>query len=237
MDFIDISWLSSLAIIVAIDLVLAGDNAVVIAMAARDLPAHLQRKAIFWGAFLAITIRASLTLVIVWLLNIPWLKGIGALILLWISYKIMDISSDGEKSADMKGKKGFLSAMSTIAIADVAMGFDNMLAVAGASDGDYVLVVLGLLISIPLIVWGSVIILGWLKKWPALSYAGGGLLAFVAAQMLVSEPKIDSLLESNNIHYALIWTFLVAVPTVIMLCGWRRNLAQKRRASSEAKPI
>jgi len=131
-------FFSALLAIVVIDLVLAGDNAIVIAMAARNLPAHLQKKAIIWGAVGAIAVRSAMTLIVVYLLKVPGLMLIGGLLLVWIAYKLL-IPSHDEDSGGKHASTTFWGAMQTIVIADAVMGLDNVLAVAGASHGSYVL--------------------------------------------------------------------------------------------------
>ena len=148
MELFSPEFFSALLAIIVIDLVLAGDNAIVIAMAARNLPAHLQKKAIIWGAVGAIAVRGAMTLLVVYLLNIPGLMLIGGLLLVWIAFRLLNPAEDGEEHG--YAKTTFWGAMKTIVIADAVMGLDNVLAVAGASHGSYVLVVLGLLIREPL---------------------------------------------------------------------------------------
>ena len=182
-------FFSALLAIVVIDLVLAGDNAIVIAMAARNLPAHLQKKAIVWGAVGAIAVRSAMTLVVVYLLKIPGLMLIGGLLLVWIAYKLLNPAQDGDGEHD-HASTSFWGAMKTIVIADAVMGLDNVLAVAGASHGSYVLVVLGLLISIPVVIWGSTQILKLVERFPSITYLGAGVLAWTAAKMMTSEPLV-----------------------------------------------
>jgi len=183
-------FFSALLAIVVIDLVLAGDNAIVIAMAAKNLPAHLQKKAIIWGAVGAIVVRSAMTLVVVYLLNIPGLMLIGGLLLVWIAYKLLIPGSDGDGEHN-HASASFWGAMKTIVIADAVMGLDNVLAVAGASNGSYLLVVLGLLISIPVVVWGSTQILKLVERYPSITYLGAGVLAWTAAKMMTSEPIVQ----------------------------------------------
>ena len=165
-----VEWLTALAVIIFIDLILAGDNAVVIALAARNLPSHLQKKAVFWGTFGAIAARIILVFGVLWLLKIPGIAAVGALFLFGIAYRLMtDRSNHSGKSAD-----SFAAAIGTIVVADTVMSLDNILAIAGAARGDYWLVAIGLLISIPIMVWGSVTILRWLERYPRLVWGGGG---------------------------------------------------------------
>lgn len=197
MELFTPDFFSALLAIVVIDLVLAGDNAIVIAMAAKNLPAHLQKKAIIWGAVGAIAVRSAMTLVVVYLLNIPGLMLIGGLLLVWIAYKLLIPGSDGEGDHN-HASTSFWGAMKTIVIADAVMGLDNVLAVAGASNGSYVLVVLGLLISIPVVVWGSTQILKLVERYPSITYLGAGVLAWTAAKMMTSEPIVQELQAFKN---------------------------------------
>ena len=205
-------FFSALLAIVVIDLVLAGDNAIVIAMAARNLPAHLQKKAIIWGAVGAIAVRSAMTLVVVYLLKVPGLMLIGGLLLVWIAYKLLTPSHD-EGSDGKHASTTFWGAMQTIVIADAVMGLDNVLAVAGASHGSYVLVVLGLLISIPVVIWGSTQILKLVERFPSITFLGAGVLAWTAGKMITSEPIVQGWLESRSpaLEYVIQGTVIVGV--------------------------
>src|SRR5690606_2801611 len=167
MELLSTEFFAALAAIILIDLVLAGDNAIVIALAARNLPAHLQKRAIIWGTVGAIAVRAAMTVVVVALLKIPGLLLAGGALLLWIAYRLL---APEEKGGEAHGKPAttFWSAMRTIVIADAVMGLDNVLAVAGAAHGSFLLVVLGLLISIPIVVWGSTLILRCVERFPVI---------------------------------------------------------------------
>lgn len=197
MELFSPEFFSALLAIVVIDLVLAGDNAIVIAMAARNLPAHLQKKAIVWGAVGAIAVRSAMTLVVVYLLKIPGLMLIGGLLLVWIAYKLLTPAKD-EDGGHNNASTSFWGAMKTIVIADAVMGLDNVLAVAGASHGSYVLVVLGLLISIPIVIWGSTQILKLVERYPSITYIGAGVLAWTAAKMMMSEPMVKEMQLFQN---------------------------------------
>jgi YjbE family integral membrane protein len=189
-------FFSALLAIIVIDLVLAGDNAIVIAMAARNLPAHLQKKAIIWGAVGAIAVRSAMTLVVVYLLKIPGLMLIGGLLLVWIAYRLLNPEQENDEHGN--ASTTFWGAMKTIVIADAIMGLDNVLAVAGASHGSYVLVVLGLLISIPVVIWGSTQILKLVERYPSVTYLGATVLAWTAAKMMISEPISQEWLASQS---------------------------------------
>jgi YjbE family integral membrane protein len=189
-------FLSALAAIIVIDLVLAGDNAIVIALAARGLPKALQRRAIIWGTVGAVVVRTSLTVGVLWLLQVPGLMAAGGALLCWIAYRLLT-GDDGGRERDLAPAAGFWAAMRTIVIADAVMGLDNVLAVAGAAHGSVLLVVLGLVISVPIVVWGSTLILHWIERFPALLYVGGAVLAWTAAKMIADEPFFQDVLVAR----------------------------------------
>src|SRR6185436_19882237 len=178
---------SALGAIIVIDLVLAGDNAIVIALAARNLPKALQRRAILWGTVGAVVVRSSLTVAVLWLLEIPGLMLAGGILLAWIGYKLL-AGSESSREHDVAPARSFWAAMRTIVVADAVMGLDNVLAVAGAAHGSALLVMVGLAISVPIVVWGSTLILHWIERFPSLLYLGGAVLAWTAAKMIADEP-------------------------------------------------
>ncbi len=182
-------WWSALLAIILIDLVLAGDNAIVIALAARNLPSHLQKKAIVWGTVGAIVVRSAMTVGVVWLLKIPGLMLVGGLGLLWIAYKLL--ADQGDKEHDGPVASTFWGAMKTIVVADALMGIDNVLGVAGAAHGSFDLVVIGLLVSIPIVVFGSTMVLKLVERFPIIINLGAAVLAFTAAKMVISEQLLD----------------------------------------------
>jgi YjbE family integral membrane protein len=226
MELFSSAWLSALLAIVLIDLVLAGDNAIVIALAARNLPAHLQKRAIVWGTLGAIVVRTLMTLGVVWLLKVPGLMGIGGAALLWIAYKLLVPA--GSDDALHPHATTFWGAMKTIVVADALMGIDNVLGVAGAAHGAFDLVVIGLLISVPIVVWGSTLVLKLVERFPAITYAGAAVLAYTAAHMIVSEPLLDDFFDPNVV--ARVATYLVLIAGVLAF-GWR---ASHRSASTKA---
>ncbi len=179
--------------IIVIDIVMSGDNAVVIAMAARNLPKELQSKAIFWGTFGAIVLRLLFAAIVVVLLDIPYLTLIGGLMLLWISIKLLL----PENEQHQEGGKTVWSAVRTIILADAVMSLDNVLALAGASDGHFGAIVLGVIVSIPIIVFGSRLILNAMNKYPIIVYIGAGILAWTAGEMIVSEEKLAAFIPAN----------------------------------------
>jgi YjbE family integral membrane protein len=232
MEFLSPEWLSALAAIILIDLVLAGDNAIVIALAARNLPPHLQRKAIVWGTFGAIAVRTVMTLGVVWLLKVPGLMLVGGLGLVWIAYKLLvPQSGDGEHGPVAST---FWGAMKTIVVADALMGVDNVLGVAGAAHGAFDLVVIGLLISVPIVVWGSSIVLKLVDRFPVITYLGAGVLAFTAAKMVVAEPLLDAFYDPNT---AARWITYTVLTGGVLLAGYaaaRRTATTRTATSSNA---
>ena len=195
MEILSAEFFSALMAIIVIDLMLAGDNAIVIALAARNVPKHLQRRAIAWGTIGAIAVRTSMTIIVVWLLKIPGLLLVGGLLLVWIAYKLV-APNDGGGEHGITPSASFWGAMKTIVIADAIMGLDNVLAVAGAAKGSFLLVTLGLLISIPIVVWGSTLILKWVERFPSIIYIGAAVLAWTAAAMVTGEPLVKDFLSS-----------------------------------------
>ncbi len=185
MDFLTSDFFSGLISIILIDLVLGGDNAILIALATRKLPKHQRTKAIAWGVVGAIVVRILMTIIAVWLLQIPLLKFVGGVLLIWIAFKLLYDKSEHEEKVDSKDNLG--AAIRTIIMADLLMGIDNVLAVAGAADGHVGLVVLGLLISIPIIVFGSTIILKFIDRYPIIIYIGAAVIAVVAGKMIVTD--------------------------------------------------
>jgi YjbE family integral membrane protein len=232
MELFSTPWWSALLAIILIDLVLAGDNAIVIALAARNLPPHLQKKAIAWGTVGAIAVRSVMTVGVVWLLKIPGLMLVGGLGLLWIAYKLL--ADQGGKEHDGPVASTFWGAMKTIVIADALMGVDNVLGVAGAAQGSFDLVVIGLLISIPIVVFGSTMVLKLVERFPIIINIGAAVLAFTAAKMIVSEPLLDPVYggpgaptASATMSTAAQWmTYAVAVAGVLAAGWWTTRRAK-----------
>ena len=225
MEMFSMPWWSALAAIILIDLVLAGDNAIVIALAARNLPSHLQRKAIVWGTVGAIVVRSAMTLGVVWLLKIPGLMLVGGLGLLWIAYKLLtDTDGDGHEES---GATTFWGAMKTIVIADALMGIDNVLGVAGASQGAFDLVVLGLLISIPIVIFGSTLVLKLVERFPVIIQLGAAVLAYTAAHMVIGEPLLDSYLDGEEMSQQIVRGAIYGV-SIVGVLGLGRITAMRR---------
>jgi len=224
MEFMSAPWWSALLAIILIDLVLAGDNAIVIALAARRLPQHLQKKAIAWGTVGAIVVRSAMTVGVVWLLKVPGLMLVGGLGLLWIAYKLLADQGhdDGEEHAT--GASTFWGAMRTIVIADALMGIDNVLGVAGAAHGSFDLVVIGLLISVPIVVFGSTMVLKLVQKYPWIIQIGAAVLAFTAAKMIVNEGLLAPYFKGEGTQQQVAyWGVCVLAIIGVLGAGWLKS--------------
>jgi YjbE family integral membrane protein len=184
MELFTIQALGAFIAIILIDIVLAGDNALVIGMAANKLPDHLRKKAIFWGTFGAIAIRFISVAALTYLLLIPGLRAIGAAALIWIGWKLV-FNNDEH---NIEAKDTFWGAISTIVVADAVMGIDNALGIAAAANGSFVLVIAGLLISVPIILFGATMVSKILQRWPDTVFVGSFVLFAVAFLMLMKEP-------------------------------------------------
>ncbi|MCM3675112.1 MULTISPECIES: TerC family protein [Peribacillus] len=230
MDFLTGEFISGLLAIIMIDLVLAGDNAILIGLAARKLPKEQQKKVIIWGAVGAIVIRIIATLLVVWLLEVPGLHLIGGLLLVWIAYKLLI----EEEEHDLKPADSMWAAIKTIIIADALMGLDNVLAVAGASHGNFTLVVIGLLVSIPVVMYGSTLILKLIERFPVIIIIGAGILGWTAAKMIVAEPFMHDYFANPFIKYG----FEAIVVIGILVAGTsRQKNIEKEKANREKMQI
>jgi YjbE family integral membrane protein len=190
-------WIGLLKII-GVNIILSGDNAVVIALAARSLPAKQQKQAIFWGAGAAIVLRIVLTMFAVALLALPWLKLVGSLLLFWIGIKLL-IPED--EDPDIKASEHLISAIKTILIADLVMSLDNVIAVAAAAGGSMTLLVLGLAISIPLVIFGATMLIKLMERYPVIITIGAGLIGWVAGEMLATDLALQSWLTGLGAAY------------------------------------
>ena len=215
MEFLSAPWWSALLAIILIDLVLAGDNAIVIALAARNLPPHLQRRAVLWGTVGAIAVRSVMTVGVVWLLKVPGLMLLGGLGLLWIAYRLL--AEDGGKDEHGPVATTFWGAMKTIVIADALMGVDNVLGVAGAANGSMDLVVIGLLVSVPIVVFGSKVVLKLVERFPVIIQLGAAVLAFTAGKMIVGEPLLDAVFDPNAVAR---WSTYAVCIAGVLAAGW-----------------
>lgn len=189
MEILSFSFLWSLLVIILIDVVLGGENALVIAMASKKLPENMRKQALVYGTLGAVLVRFLCVAALTYLLLIPGLRLVGGLMLIYIAWKL----SAGDKDHnDVKAVDTFWGAMLTIVLADAVMGLDNALAIAGAANGNWILIIAGLLISVPIILFGSTVIANLLDKYPGTIYLGAFVLHFVALKMIVHEPFIDN---------------------------------------------
>ena len=211
-------WTALLKII-GVNIVLSGDNAVVIALAARSLPPKQQKAAVIWGSAAAVVMRIILTFFAIALLDLPWLKLVGSVLLLWIGVKLLIPEHEGP---DIKASDNLIAAIKTILIADLVMSLDNVIAVAAAAGGSVTLLVIGLAISIPLVVFGATMLLKLMERWPIIITIGAALLGFVAGEMAWEDKAIDAF-TSQFPGYAKYVIALIGAAFVVMLgryfCG------------------
>lgn len=193
---LELLW--GIAAIILIDIVLGGENALVIAMAASKLPEHLRRRAMIWGTFGAVGVRFLCVAILTYLLMVPGLKLVGGLMLIYIAWKLTSVAED---HSDVKVATTFWGAMSTIVIADAVMGLDNALAIAGAAGGNWLLIIAGLLISVPIILFGSTLVSKIMDRYPDSIFVGAFVLYVVAIKMIVHEPFIDNHLDPMHDFY------------------------------------
>jgi len=190
-------WIGLLKII-GVNIILSGDNAVVIALAARSLPREQQKKAVFWGAGAAVVLRVILTVFAAALLALPWLKIVGSLLLFWIGVKLL-IPEEGDD--DIKASDQLLAAIKTILIADLVMSLDNVIAVAAAAGGHMGLLIIGLAISIPLVVFGATLLIKLMERFPVIITIGAGLIGWVAGEMLVADSALQGWFSGMGVEY------------------------------------
>jgi YjbE family integral membrane protein len=236
MDFIaeiqtPLFW-AGLMTIIWVNIILSGDNAVVIALAARSLPKHQQNKAVFWGAGAAVILRIVLTIVAVELLKWPYLKIIGGLLLFWIAVKLLMPEDGGD---DVESSDNMIQAIKTILIADLVMSLDNVIAVAAAAKGSIVLLVLGLLISIPLVIFGATLLMKLMERYPVIVTVGAALIGAVAGEMLVTDPVVADWVRAHmpwmDIHVPplgeISWAQIAGAVLVVVGGKWLAAHAEK----------
>ncbi len=225
MEFISLSavftpaFLSALLAIILIDLALAGDNAIVIALAARKVPLHMQRKVLIWGSIAAVVVRAIASIFVVWLLKIPGFLLAGGAVLLYIAYKLVKPQEQGHDEIAVTADATLRQAVTTIVVADMAMGIENVLAVGGAAHGNVLLVIIGLLISVPIIMFGSQLVLKMVDRFPHIITAGGAILAWTAVKMMFGEPLIKAWVADHT--WIKLPAYLLAISIVVVPVLWR----------------
>ena len=202
MSLSDATFWVALLQIIGVNIVLSGDNAVVIALAARSLPPQQRKQAVFWGSGAAVVMRIVLTIVAVELLRLPYLKLAGAGLLLWIGIQLLLPEGD-EDGGTNEARSGMIAAVRTILIADLVMSLDNVIAVAAAAKGDLLLLILGLLISIPVVIFGSTMLMKVMERHPIIITVGGALLGWVAGEMAITDPAARAWIDANAawLHY------------------------------------
>ena len=220
-------WLAALEIIV-INILLSGDNAVVIALACRNLPPKQRRWGVFWGAIGAIILRIILTFFAVSLLKLSWLKIIGGVLLVWIGIKLI-AEDEGEGGPDVQASDRLLAAVRTVIIADIVMSIDNVLGVAAAAKGSLLLLVFGLVVSVPLVIGGAQLIMRLIERFPILIVAGGGLLGYVAGELIVEDSAI-----ADWVHVNAAWlTWAAPTAGIVLVVGVAKWLQRHRAHQAE----
>ncbi len=217
------AWFSALGAIILIDLVLAGDNALVIGLAARNVPHEMQKKVVLWGTVGAIAIRAVLTMVVVYLLKIPGFLVVGGVALVYIGWKLTQDNGGGH---EIKAATSVRGAVQTIIVADAVMGVDNVLAVGGAAHGSMLLVFIGLAVSIPIVVWGSTLVLKLVERFPAIVWIGAGVLGWTAVKMILTEPLLAPWIADHS--PARLALQIVVVGGLVGIPLWRSLLPRHR---------
>ena len=208
MDFLTTDFLIAVGQIILIDILLGGDNAVVIALACRKLPAAQRKMGILWGTLGAIVLRVILIFFALTLLQIPFLKIVGAALLLWIGIKLL-LPEHDEAHGNIQASDRLWGAVKTVIVADFVMSLDNVIAIAGAAEGaggdnEMALVIFGLVVSIPIIVWGSQLVIKLMDRFPVVITLGGMLLGWIAGSMVVTDPVLKDWAEAQGrwLHYA-----------------------------------
>ncbi|MBA9085204.1 YjbE family integral membrane protein [Fontibacillus solani] len=209
--------------ILIINLVLSGDNAVVIAMASKDLPLQQRKRAVWWGVVGAVMLRLILTWIAVILLKIPFIQAAGGVMLAYISFKLLTPHDEISRTKEVTT---LFRAIQTILAADFIMSLDNVLAIAALANGDVAILVIGIVISIPIVVWGSNLIANWLQRLPALVYAGAGILGYTAGKMLLHDPEFGVWLDTAFPAFTNMIPIIIAV-IVIMFGGIKKYYARR----------
>jgi YjbE family integral membrane protein len=215
------AFYSALFAIILIDLALAGDNALVIGLAARQVPVHMQKKVLMWGSIAAVVVRAVFTIFVVWLLKIPGFMLGGGIVLLYIAYRLVKPHNKESSEHSVAAGASLRQAITSIVIADTAMGIENVIAIGGAAHGSVVLVILGLLISVPIIMFGSQLVLKLVERYPHIITLGGALLAWTAVKMIFGEPFVKVWLVG---HEWIKWpAYVAAIALVVLPSIWRQR--------------
>ena len=233
----NILFWQALGAIIWVNLLLSGDNAVVIALAARSLPPHQQKKAVFWGSGAAILMRVVLTVFAVALLQLPWLKLIGGVLLLWIGVKLIVPEHEGE---DIQSSDNLFQAVKTILIADLVMSLDNVIAVAAAAEqgppeAKVTLLVIGLALSIPIVIFGSTLMLKVMGRFPIIITLGAALLGWIAGDIMVTDPAIVGWVKANA-NWLIEWKVApIGGAVLVVIIG--KTLAARQESDHKEEPL
>ena len=230
MDFTSAAFWAALGSIIWVNIILSGDNAVVIAMAARTLPPEQQRKAVFWGSAAAIVLRVVLTLLATEMLKWPYLKIVGGLLLFYIGLTLLAESGDEDDGPGGPGTSTLMHAVRTILVADLVMSLDNVLGVAAAAKGNTSLLIIGLALSIPLIIFGSTLLLKVMERFPIIITIGAALLGFLAGEMIVTDPAVTQYFGEQP-HWVANVAGAVGAVLVVTAGLW----LQRRKAGQNAR--
>ena len=203
MDLTSAAFWAALGSIIWVNILLSGDNAVVIALAARSLPPQHQKKAIFWGSAAAIVMRIGLTVIALEMLKWPYLKIVGGLLLLYIGTTLLVEEDDGGDQGADGGNASVMVAIRTILIADLVMSLDNVIAVAAAAKGDFMLLIIGLAMSIPLVIFGSTLLIKVIERFPFIVWLGAALLGFIAGEIVVEDPALKDMFHSLGLQFGI----------------------------------
>ncbi|GAB7387036.1 TerC family protein [Bacillaceae bacterium] len=219
----DLQFLQGLVQVIIVDLILSGDNAVVIALAARRLPQDQRRKAVIWGSAGAVGLRLLFMFIAAELLQIPFLQFVGGVLLVWIAIKLL-IQED-DKHGEIKEASSLGEAVRTIIMADVVMSLDNVLAIVGVAHGNFLLIAIGIGLSIPLIFWGSKMLMYLMERFPIIVYIGSGILAWAAGEMIVKDKIVNRFLEILPPFPH--WFIPLAVTAGVIAVGYAINRRRK----------
>lgn len=223
MEILSINGVIAFLQIILIDILLAGDNAIVIGMAARNLQEQHRKKAIFWGTAGAIGLRLVMAFLFVEAINnIPALRFVGGILLLWIGYQLM---SGGDSGHDIKAKDSLRGAITTIVIADGVMGIDNVLGVVAAAEGHMLMVAIGMLVTVPIIVWGSSLFVKLIDRYPVILYIGGGILGWVGGGMMVDDAWASQYIGSHAL------TIKIASVVIVLAAAFLKNFVANAKTS------
>lgn len=229
----DWELLTRLGGVVFVNLILSGDNAVVIALAVRRLPGRQRRLAIFWGTAGAVGLRLLFAAVVTFLVGIPFLQAAGGLLLLWIAWKL--VNDDAQPAGHVKAGQGLWDAVKIVMVADAVMSLDNVIALVGASGGEFWLLAVGVAMTIPLVVWGASLLSYLLDRFPVLAYAGAGLLVYITVEMVFADRGLAPYLHD---YESLAWIIGLGAMLAFIAVAWLWQMVKRgfRRAGRRAEP-